>query len=130
MHEKVFLNKRINVVNAVLLKLSPELYHSRYNSFATNVNQDTNSSAINAKPMGLSDTSVAIKQALRWSMPNQWAWSYRPWISIRIIWSSLKLFPHIQGYLFIFANTAIYVKIIQMCKKNKNKKNKSFKKLN
>ena len=27
-----------------------------------------------------------------------------------IIWSSLKLFQHIHGYLFIFANTEIYVK--------------------
>ena len=27
-----------------------------------------------------------------------------------IIWNSLKLFPHIHGYLFIFANTEIYVK--------------------
>jgi len=26
-----------------------------------------------------------------------------------IIWNSLKLFPHIHGYLFIFANTEIYV---------------------
>ena len=26
-----------------------------------------------------------------------------------IIWSSLKLFPYIHGYLFIFANTEIYV---------------------
>ena len=25
-----------------------------------------------------------------------------------IIWNSLKLFPHIHGYLFIFANTEIY----------------------
>ena len=27
-----------------------------------------------------------------------------------IIWSSLKLCLHIRGYLFIFANTEIYVK--------------------
>ena len=27
-----------------------------------------------------------------------------------IIWNSLKLFPHIHDYLFIFANTEIYVK--------------------
>ena len=27
-----------------------------------------------------------------------------------IIWSTLKLFPHIHGYLFIFTNTEIYVK--------------------
>ena len=27
-----------------------------------------------------------------------------------IIWISLKLFPHIHGYLFIFENTEIYVK--------------------
>ena len=26
-----------------------------------------------------------------------------------IIWNSLKLFPHIHDYLFIFANTEIYV---------------------
>ena len=26
-----------------------------------------------------------------------------------IIWNSLKLFPHIHGYLLIFANTEIYV---------------------
>ena len=26
-----------------------------------------------------------------------------------IIWNSLKLFPHIHGYLFIFASTEIYV---------------------
>ena len=26
-----------------------------------------------------------------------------------IIWNSLKLLPHIHGYLFIFANTEIYV---------------------
>ena len=26
-----------------------------------------------------------------------------------IIWNSLKLFPHILGYLFIFANIEIYV---------------------
>ena len=26
-----------------------------------------------------------------------------------IIWNSLKLFPYIHGYLFIFANTEIYV---------------------
>ena len=26
-----------------------------------------------------------------------------------IVWNSLKLFPHIHGYLFIFANTEIYV---------------------
>ena len=26
-----------------------------------------------------------------------------------IIWNSLKLFPHVHGYLFIFANTEIYV---------------------
>jgi len=26
-----------------------------------------------------------------------------------IIWNSLKLFPHIHGYIFIFANTEIYV---------------------
>ena len=25
-----------------------------------------------------------------------------------IIWNSLKLFPHIHGYLFIFANTEMY----------------------
>ena len=25
------------------------------------------------------------------------------------IWNSLKLFPHIHGYLFIFENTEIYV---------------------
>ena len=30
-----------------------------------------------------------------------------------IIWRSLKLFPHIHGYLFIFANTEIYVKLIE-----------------
>ena len=24
------------------------------------------------------------------------------------LWNSLKLFPHIHGYLFIFANTEIY----------------------
>ena len=29
-----------------------------------------------------------------------------------IIWSSLKLFPHIHGYLFIFANTEIVRNII------------------
>ena len=34
-----------------------------------------------------------------------------------IIWNSLKLFPHIHGYLFIFANTEIYV---IMYKKLKN----------
>ena len=39
------------LVNAVLLKLRPELYQSRYNASAINVNQDTNSSAINVKPM-------------------------------------------------------------------------------
>jgi len=27
-----------------------------------------------------------------------------------ILWSSLKVFPHIHGYLFIFANTEISVK--------------------
>ena len=26
-----------------------------------------------------------------------------------IIWNSLKLFPYIHGYLFVFANTEIYV---------------------
>ena len=26
-----------------------------------------------------------------------------------IIWNSLKLFPNIHGYLFIFANTEIYL---------------------
>ena len=36
------------VVNTVLC---PELFQSRYNPSAINVNQDTNSSAINVKPM-------------------------------------------------------------------------------
>ena len=71
MHEKVFLNKRINVVNAVLLKLSPELYHSRYNSFATNVNQDTNFSAINAKPMGTILSDLNFTQGLKHSTSSQ-----------------------------------------------------------
>ena len=26
-----------------------------------------------------------------------------------ILWNSLKLFPHIHGYLFVFANAEIYV---------------------
>ena len=30
--------------------------------------------------------------------------------NLMIIWSTLKLFPYIYGYLFIFANTEIYVK--------------------
>ena len=34
-----------------------------------------------------------------------------------IIWSSLKLFPHIHGYLFISANTEIYVKNIKPIEK-------------
>ena len=44
------------VVNAVLLKLRPELYQSRYNSSSINVNRDT---------------------TLKRSMPNQWARSHR-----------------------------------------------------
>ena len=75
----------ISVVNAVLLKLRPDLYQSRYNPSAINGNQDTNSSAINVKPMYTilsvlnvtQDTSVAIKHVLNRSMPNQWAQSYR-----------------------------------------------------
>ena len=34
-----------------------------------------------------------------------------------IIWNSLKLFPHIHGYLFIFTNTEIYVYNIKLIKK-------------
>ena len=85
-------------------KLLQELYQSRYISSAIYVRQDTNNQCqtnghdlINAgthsylsnkllsddsKPMGTTlsalnvnmDTSVAIKQVLRWSMPKLWTW--------------------------------------------------------
>ena len=51
-----------NVVNAVLLKLCLELYQSRYNPSAINVNQDTNSSAINVKPMNTILSALNVTQ--------------------------------------------------------------------
>ena len=53
---------RVPVVNAVLLKLRPELYQFRYNSSAINVNQDTNSSAINDKPMSMIFSTLNVTQ--------------------------------------------------------------------
>ena len=49
-YENMF-TKRTAVI-AVLLKMVSELYQSRCNLSAFNVNRDTSSKAINAKPMG------------------------------------------------------------------------------
>ena len=53
---------RIYVVNAVLLKLLPELYQFRYSQSAINDNQDTNSSASNEH------SSFAINTVTRFSV--------------------------------------------------------------
>ena len=56
-------------VNSVLLKLRPELYQSRYNPSAINVNQDTNSSAINnAKSMDKTVSALNLIDSQRYSV--------------------------------------------------------------
>ena len=64
--------------------------YQHWMSIGQNHSYQTSSYMIKAKPMGTillalnvnTDTSLAIKQALTWSMPSQWAQSYQLWMSI------------------------------------------------
>ena len=63
-----------HVVNAVLVKLLPVPYQSKYNSLVIMVDRDTSSSAINAKPMGtISAINVNRDTSSQQSIQNQWA---------------------------------------------------------
>ena len=62
-------------LNAVLVKLLPDPYQSRYNLSTSNVNRDTSSSVINSKPTG-AISAININRetsSYKGSMPNQWA---------------------------------------------------------
>ena len=76
---------RIYVVNAVLLKLLPELYQFRYSQSAINDNQDTNSSASNEH------SSFAINTVTRFSV-NLLVIAEKPDLVIMIEWRKRWIF--------------------------------------